>query len=430
MVTVPLGQNAYKRTFAGEPEIRLENRYAEKDPSNLREHVTLVARAGSNGLVQVTGGLNRGNYSKQGLFGGDLFVVEGPNLYRVSAITNLASQITGTITGDGNPYVTWMKGLGYEFLFISDGTTVQYFSEHAMGTWTLTGNVQEGMVIDINGVYYGWSATVDHGAPDGTVSHPYWALLASSGTSTAQNNIQSLANMVLLINNSGIPGFDYSTARAAPDANVTAISTETQIVVTAIVNTAAGNSITTTTPVDGGASGAWGGTHLTGGGGAALATVTGLGPGEVAKALATVSGYVLISVGNTQKFYWLNPGEVQIDPLNFAEKESNPDNILDMLTVGDQVLICGNGSAENWYATGNFEAPFAPVEGRVYARGVIEGTPVVVNDGVVLVGNDGIVYQIGYKYGGEAQWGVHRISHHGIEERVRTQLRREGLLAP
>ncbi len=183
-------------------------------------------------------------------------------------------------------------------------------------------------------------------------------------------------------------------------------------------------------PVSGGGSVAWGATTLTGGGGTTLASVTGFGSGEVVKALATVSGYVLVSVGNSQKFYWLNPGEVVIDPLNFAEKESNPDNILDMLTVGDQTLITGNGSAENWYATGNFAAPFAPVEGRVYARGVVEGTPVVVNDGVILVGNDGIVYQVGYKYGGEAQWGVHRISTHAIEERIRTTLRLEQGLAP
>lgn len=428
MVTVPLGVGAYKRSFAGEPEVRLENRYVEKDPSNLREHLTLIGRAGSNLLRSLAGGTNRGNYSKLGLFNGDLFVVQGHNLWRVSR--NTATQITGTITGDGFPYVTWMKGLGYEFLFISDGATVQYFSEHAEGVWTLVGNIQEGMVIRIGATYYGWSANVDHGAPAGTVSNPYWALLAAGGVSTAANNSQSLANMVSAIMATGLPGGDYSSAITVGNADVSATSDDTTIALVSVLNTTAGNAIVTTTPVDGGGSGSWGAATLTGGGGTTLRAVTGMGAAEVAKALATVSGYVTVSVGNTQKFYWLNPGTVKIDPLNFAEKESNPDNILDMLTVGDQVLITGDGSAENWYATGNFDAPFAPIEGRVYARGVIEGTPVVVNDGVILVGNDGIVYQIGYKSGGEAQWGVHRISNHAIEERVRTQLRREGLLAP
>lgn len=426
MVSIPLGVGAYKRAFAGEPEVRLENRYVEKDPSNLREHLTLISRAGSSLLRTLVGGTNRGNYSKLGLFNSDLFVVQGHNLWRVTATT--ATQITGTIANDGFPYVTWMKGIGYEFLFISDGSTLQYFSEHAQGVWTLTGNVQAGMVIKIGTVYYGWSATVEAGSPAGTVTNPYWALLATGGTSTAANNSQSLANMVSAILANGTPG-TFSSTIVAPSADVTVTSTDTTLTAVSLLNTAAGN-IATTTPVDGGGAGAWGAATLTGGGGTALRTVAGMGAGEVSKALATVSGYVLVSVGNTQKFYWLNPGEVVIQAFNFAEKESNPDNVLDMLTVGDQVLICGNGSAETWYATGNFAAPFAPVEGRVYARGVIEGTPVVVNDGVVLVGNDGIVYMIGYQSGGEAQWGVHRISNHGIEERIRTQLRAEGLLPP
>lgn len=430
MTHLPLGIGAYKRAFAGAPEIRLENRYVEKSPSNLQSGATLLGRAGSNSLIQLAGGTNRGAYSKLGLFNGDLFVVQGHNLWRVSATTGVATQITGTIAGDGFPYATWMKGIGYEYLFISDGSTLQYFTEHAQGVWTLTGNVQEGMVIKIGTAYYGWSATVEKNSPAGTSSNPYWALLASGGASTQANNAQSLANMVLAIMNSGFAGVDYSAEILSPDADVTATSTDTTLTVTAIDNTTAGNSISTTTPVDGSGAGAWGATSLQGGGGTVLYTVTGMGDSEVAKAVASVSGYVLVSVGNTQKFYWLNPGEVVIDPLNFAEKESNPDNILDMLTVGDQVLICGNGSAENWYATGNLTEPFAPIEGRVYARGVVEGTPTVVDDGVMLVGNDGVVYQVGYTAGGAAQWGVHRVSNTGIEERIRTQLRREGLLPP
>lgn len=429
MTTIPLGVGAYKRVSAGEPDIRLENRYLERDPSNIREHTTLLARAGSNGILTLAGGTNRGAFSLLGLFGGDLFVVQGHNLWRVSASTGFTTQITGSIAGDAFPYVTWMKGIGYEFLFISDGSTLQYFTEHAQGTLTLTGNIQEGMVIRIGSVYYGWSATVEHGSPAGTVSNPYWALLATGGVNTAANNSASLANMVAALSNAGPPG-DYSSTITAANTDVFVTSTDTTIVAVSVLNTAAGNSVVTTTPVDGSGSIAWGATTLTGGGGSALLPVTGMGDTEVSKAVAAVSGYALVSVGNTQKFYWLNPGTVVIDPLNFAEKESNPDNILDMLTVGDQVLICGDGSAENWYATGNFEAPFAPVQGRVYARGVVEGTPAVVNDGVILVGNDGVVYQVGYQSGGESQWGVHRISNNGIEERIRTQLRREELLAP
>jgi len=137
--------------------------------------------------------------------------------------------------------------------------------------------------------------------------------------------------------------------------------------------------------------------------------------------ITQVSSYLLVSVTNSQQFYWVNPGDTFINALNFASKESSPDSIVCMRTVGDQVLIMGEKSTENWYATGNSQSPFAPIEGRVYARGALAGTPVVVDNGVVLVSDDGRVYNIGYAFGDntDAQYGVNRISNNGIEERIR-----------
>jgi hypothetical protein len=149
---------------------------------------------------------------------------------------------------------------------------------------------------------------------------------------------------------------------------------------------------------------------------AALATVS-LGGGEVAKALTALAGFVLVSVAGTDKVYFIRPGEVTIDSIDFLSAESNPDTVLDMLTVGDRALVMGDGATENWYATGDDDAPFAPTAGLAYQRGVVEGTPVVAKENVILVGNDGIVYRIGS--------GVERISDHGIEERILRQLRRE-----
>lgn len=431
MVTVPLGVGAYKRTFAGEPEIVLQNRFLEKDPSNLVEGSALLARAGSDSLVRLPGGTIRGSFSKLGMFLGDLFTVSGVNLYRTAAATTTAAQITGVITGNGFPYTTWMKGIGYEYLFISDGVTPQYFSEHAFGTATLTGDVQSGMILGINGVFYGWYANVEAGAPAGTSANPWRVLLASGGVSTAADNAQSLQYMADAINFAGVVG-TYSSGLTGPSPTMTAQADEKHLFLTAIDNTAAGNALTTTVFASGGGAIAFGAGTLAGGGGTTLRTVTGMGAGEVCKALATVSGYVLVSVGNSNKCYWINPGETIIDPLNFFSKESNPDNILDMLSVGDQVLIMGNGSTENWYATGNFNAPFAPVDGRVYQRGVVEGTPTNVGDSVCLVGQDGIVYLIGYPSGGAGigSFGVHRVSTNGIEERIRAQLRFEQGLIP
>jgi hypothetical protein len=415
MPTVPLGIGAYKRQYGGEPEIVLINRFVETNPTNLREHVALLSRPGSDELGYYAGGVGRGNYSKLGLFNGDLFTVAGENLYR-TASDGTKVQVTGVINGTGHPEMTWMKGIGYQYLFIADGLLLQVYGggSHATGTLTFTPGAITNQVVEIDGVYYSWDANVDNNAPDGTAAHPWLALLGGT-------DAESLTNLAKLIDFNGVRGVDFSTALGGPNPRFSAPTTDltTTLLITATSEYAAGNSITTT--IASGVGLAWGATTLTGGGTHALQGVP-VPDGVGIKALANVSSSVLASVADSQKFFWINPGEIVIDALNFAEKESSPDNIVDMVSVGDQVIITGQDSTENWYATGDAAAPFLPIEGRVYARGTLAGTPTVVNDDVILVGNDGVVYEVGYSAGLAA---VRRISDHGIEERIRTQLRRE-----
>lgn len=429
MTTVPLGHSAYRRLASGAPEVRVENRYLETSPTNLREHAMILSRPGTSELAAfpqspgfTAGKPMRGNFTKLGLFNSALFTVSGTYLYRYDT-DNTRTLIVGDVHNNGFPVATWMKGIGYEFLFIADGLLLQFYAgpTPSTATLTLTGAITN-QVLDIGGTFYGWNVAVDTGAPDGSAAHPW---LANPGT-------DALLAMVNLLTFNGVPGVDFSTALGGPSATVTATVAggppATSMLVSSIATDGSGNLITTTLTGTGGVL-AWSSATLINGGINALQGVA-VPDGQAVKALASVSGYVLVSIANSQKFYWLNPGETVIDPLNFATKESNPDNIVDMNTVGDQVLINGGGSTENWYATGNLAAPFAPVEGRVYARGAVPGTVCPVQDGVILVGNDGVVYQVGSSYGSGTSYGVTRISDHGIEERVRRQLRREQGLAP
>lgn len=427
MVTLPLGINAYKRQYAFEPEVQLINRFMEQDPANLREHTALLARPGTTNITRFGAEHIRGLYSTPGLFNGDLFGVSGSTLYRYNDADGVTA-ITGTINGTGHPNVAWMVGDGYEYLFISDGLLLSYYAggTHATGTLTNSGTVSS-QVIDIGGTYYSWNTNVDHGTPDGTSTAPWLANLTTD----------PLASMADLLMFNGVRGTDFSTALGGPSTQVTAIAYDatghavgaagyvapaTTMVLTSITDLAAGNSIATS--IFSGTGLAWGGSTLSGGGIHAIHGVP-MPDGQAPNAVASVSGYVLVSIANSRKFYWLQPGDTTIIGTSFAEKESNPDNIVDMVTVGDTVIITGEGSTENWYATGTSTAPFAPIEGRVYMRGSIAGTAVLVQNALILVGDDGIVYSIGYTYGGGAQYGVTRISTHGIEERIRTQLRAE-----
>lgn len=431
MTTVPLGLGAYERLAAGVPEIVLQNRWAEQAPTNLREHVMLLSRPGTTPQLAVTAlsqgsfaglGPMRGNYWFGGLFEDSLFVVCGSNLYRIDQDMTV-THITGTISGTGHPEVAWQKGAGYERLFISDGLLLQFYggTTAASGTLTLTGAIVNGVdTFEVGGVYYTWG-TVFAGSDDGTAAHPFVVAPLTD----------ALGQLVKAIIASGTPGVDYSATISAPNTLVTAVENGgppgTSVTFTARTAGAGGNAITTT--VTGGTHLAFGAATLQNGGIDALEGVT-LPDGRAVGSLTQVSSYVLFSFADSQEFGWIEPGAIVIDPLNFASKESSPDVITTMRAVGDQALIMGEASAENWYATGDFNAPFAPIEGRVYQRGALPGTACVVSDAVMLIGDDGVAYEIGYRSGGDSDWGVHRISNHGIEERIRRQVRRQAGLTP
>ena len=128
----------------------------------------------------------------------------------------------------------------------------------------------------------------------------------------------------------------------------------------------------------------------------------------------TLKTHVLCAHGKTGRVYWVKPGAVIIEALDFATEESQPDDVLDIMIVGDTAMFVGENSTEVWYPTGLLDAPFAPVSGRVYDKGAIEGSVVNVNGTVFLVGTDNIVYAISGK--------ANRVSSHGVEETIRKHL--------
>lgn len=412
MTGVPMGLGAYKRDFAGAPEVQLLNRFTETSPTNLKEQVALLSRPGSNLLVNApadtSAGVIRKSYSKKGLFGGDLFIVSGGNFYRYGLTTGLV-QIAGLI-GSGIPKLAWDTGPGYQHLFISDGLLLQVYEggSQATGTLSKSATPTTADVIGIGGAYYGWNASVNTGTPNGSSGQP-WLCNPGSDAFTA------MANMLNFI---GTPGTDFSTALRGANTLVTATANggppATSVTLTAITDLAAGNSIATT--VFSGSDVSFGSATLTGGGVHQLVGVI-IPTGEAINALCSLNHYVMASVSNSNKMFFIQPGDVVVDTLNFFSKESNPDPIFDLLTVGDTFIAAGGGSMEVWYPTGDLNAPFAPIEGRTMARGIVDGTLVLVKDTPILVGDDGIVYQYSQS--------LQRISNHGIEERIREQLRSE-----
>jgi hypothetical protein len=131
--------------------------------------------------------------------------------------------------------------------------------------------------------------------------------------------------------------------------------------------------------------------------------------------LAYIASYVVVvpAQGNdiNGRFWWIEPGETTIDPLNFATAERAPDPISGVVVFGDQFWLPGSNTTEVWYFTGNIDQPVLRVQGVVFDRGAWEGTAVQVKDSMIIVDNEGGVFQI--------QGGAKRISRPDIEQRIR-----------
>lgn len=144
---------------------------------------------------------------------------------------------------------------------------------------------------------------------------------------------------------------------------------------------------------------------------ATVATVTFPDGADVA-AVAYLGGYFIAARSGTKAFYWsavLNGA--LFDPLDFASAETAPDGLVDLAVVNDELWLLGNTTIEVWVQTANGELPFTRSEGRLYLKGTrAVGCSVVLDNTLIFVGNDNIVYR--------AAQVPTRVSGHGIEERI------------
>lgn len=127
--------------------------------------------------------------------------------------------------------------------------------------------------------------------------------------------------------------------------------------------------------------------------------------------LAVLASHIICVQKRSRKFFWIRPGETDIADGDFSSAEAEPDEIVSVVAVGDQLWFFGQSSMEPWYATGDNEQPFAPVQGRAFSLGLLPGTLAKLQDTIVIVGQD----RVSYRIAGSPE----RISNHGIEEILR-----------
>lgn len=232
----------------------------------------------------------------------------------------------------------------------------------------------------------------------------------SGGFNVGTSSADALANLKNALNLEGIAGVDYSSATQI-NANIGGFSSDdTTLVVEARVAGTAGNSLATTETMT---NASWAAATLEGGGVHQLDGV--LTPDDVAmKTVVTLASHVIAVVANSSRFYWILPGAITIDALDFATAESEPDQIIDAVRVGDSIYIVCQSSTEVWYANPNATVTtsrFLRQQGLAFSQGGLEGTIVPIRTQLIVVAEDGVTYQIA--------GGPRRISNNGIEERIR-----------
>ncbi len=124
-----------------------------------------------------------------------------------------------------------------------------------------------------------------------------------------------------------------------------------------------------------------------------------------------LSGYFIVACDDGT-FFWLEPGQDEFDPLNFATAESSPDGLVGLTILNGNIVFFGGQVCENWQVTGNANLPFQRTTGQDYARGCLTRDSIVRFDNAIIwVGEDGKVYR--------ADSTPQRISTDGLDERLK-----------
>lgn len=422
---VTLGHGEWLRQIANEIEIPLTNRYLEVNPANLTEddHTALIARPGMKRWLAIGDGpIQQNIYYQSGSFGDALFVPSGNNLYRVDTdetVTLIGSALTTDTRDIVSMCATARIGSTPEYLFVVGGgnfeqSVLYVYIEDGFSIGTLTGTPANNDVVKIDTTYYKFtSGSVNTGTPAGTIGSPWLVAL----TPTPFTNLYNAINLT------GTAGTDYSLGTTIHTTAQGIAYTTSTLKVRAITAGTGGDTIATT---ETGATLAWGHATLQGGGDPYFAEVQ-VPDGVSVIDVVYLASFVLVIVKQDEqengRFYWINPGEIIIDPLNFATAEQSPDPIFAARVAGDQLFLFGTDTTEIWYPTGDLNAPFLRTQGIVFDRGIWYGGDTQLRNKIVIIDRSGIVWTI---ENGQPR----RISNNAIEELVREAQRIQLLFDP
>lgn len=109
-----------------------------------------------------------------------------------------------------------------------------------------------------------------------------------------------------------------------------------------------------------------------------------------------LNGYFLALRADTHRIYFSAVGGITFDALDYFSAETQPDSLVNMAVYGDELWLLGQSSVEVYVPSGDADAPFTRVNGRMFTMGCAARDAVVnMDDGIIWVGQDRIVYHSG-----------------------------------
>lgn len=132
--------------------------------------------------------------------------------------------------------------------------------------------------------------------------------------------------------------------------------------------------------------------------------------------LGSLNSYLILSVRDSNKFYWINPGDTTVDALSFASAEANADYLEGIKTTSDEVWLFGKNTTEVWAPSGDANAPFIRISGRIYNTGCVDNSSIA--QGIVNT-NPCLIWVSETREVVIAQGAIAKISNDYVEECLR-----------